>query len=154
MADFRARPHRAVRDMIAKRLEEAHNAPYFVGEEGDSDAAFFRSLADAVMKLFSEEVTVQGRSRRSGVWWANEPRPDARRFVLYTVPTAEGGGEADHQKALQDRVWWLHRCDPNDPKRAWLSEVPGVPRPVICPSCGGGAGWGWFEARPVGDVVG
>jgi hypothetical protein len=61
---------------------------------------------------------------------------------------AEGGGEADHKKALQDRVWWLHRCDPTDPKRAWLSEVPGVPRPRACPGCGG-SGWGWFEARPV-----
>jgi hypothetical protein len=66
---------------------------------------------------------------------------------LAAIRAAEGGGEADHQKAL-DRVWWLHRCDPTDPKRAWLSEVPGVPRPVACPGCGG-SGWGWFEARPV-----
>lgn len=66
------------------------------------------------------------------------------------VSTAEGGGEADQSKGLKDPVWWLHRCNPEDPKLSWLSETPGEPRPETCPSCGAGSGWGWFEARPVG----
>lgn len=63
---------------------------------------------------------------------------------------ADRGGVADHRNAFQDRVWWLHRCNPQDPVESWLSETPGERRPAQCPRCGGGSGWGWFEVRPVG----
>lgn len=66
--------------------------------------------------------------------------------LRYEGSTVEVGGEADQSKCP---VWWLHRCNPEDPKLSWLSETPGEQMPAACPRCGG-AGWGWFEARPVG----
>jgi hypothetical protein len=74
--------------MIAERIQRC-------GPAADPIA-----YADAVMELFDEEVTVEGRSPRSGVWWANAPRADAHRYVMRTLPAAVGDESNDLKSSV------------------------------------------------------